>query len=285
MNGYPNGEKFYRQSGRIQEELIKLGVETDVKRNGEITAKLLENGEIATNVNGYDFVLYLDKDKYLSRLLEGAGLRVFNSSSAIEICDDKALTYLALRKSGLKIPKTVFAPLCYTPNAKPSESFLSEAESLGYPIVAKKSYGSFGAGVALVRNRNDLEKIEKEWLYQPHFYQEFVGKAGKDIRVIVIGGKAVASMERIAKEGEFRSNIELGGRGESIDLPEAYRKTAEAVARELRLDYCGVDLLEGETPIVCEVNSNAFFEGVESVTGINVAKAYAEYMINTVKNK
>ena len=285
MNGYPNGEKFYRQSGRIQAELTALGVQTDVKRNGEITAKLLENGVIKTTAKDYDFVLYLDKDKYLSRLLEGAGLRVFNSATSIEICDDKALTYLALRNHGVKIPETIPAPLCYTPNATPSVEFLEEVESLGYPLVAKKSYGSFGAGVALVKNRAELEKSEREWLYIPHFYQAFVGKVGRDIRVIVIGGKAVAGMARIAKDGEFRSNIELGGRGEKIELSPLYRETAEKVATALGLDYCGVDLLEGETPIVCEVNSNAFFEGLESVTGVNIAKRYAEYMLETISKK
>ena len=108
---------------------------------------------------------------------------------------------------------------------------------------------------------------------------------GKDVRVIVIGGEAVAAMERIAQEGEFRSNIELGGAGKVFDLSKEYKELAERVANVLQLDYCGIDLLEGKDGgIVCEVNSNAFFEGIESVTGINVAKAYAEYIYKTIKN-
>ena len=120
-------------------------------------------------------------------------------------------------------------------------------------------------------------------MYVPHFYQKFVGTKGKDIRVIVIGKRSVAGMRRIACEGEFRSNIELGGHGEKIELSKEYIAAAEQVAKHLNLDYCGVDLLEGETPIVCEVNSNAFFEGLESVTGVNVAKKYAEYIVNEMK--
>ncbi len=285
MNAYPNGEKFYRQSGRIAEELNALGVETDVRLNGEIEAKLTQDGELSTAAAAYDFAVYLDKDKYLSRVLEGAGLRLFNSAAAIETCDDKMLTYLALAKSGLKIPETVSAPLCYTPNVQPQKAFLERVEELGYPLVAKKSYGSFGAGVALIENRDALKKTETEWLYLPHFYQRFVGKKGRDVRVIVVGGRAVAAMERIAQKGEFRSNIELGGKGIKIELTEEYRAAAEKVAEVLRLDYCGVDLLEGETPIVCEVNSNAFFEGLEGVTGFNVAKAYAEHIVKTMKKE
>jgi RimK family alpha-L-glutamate ligase len=283
MNAYPNGEKFYRQSNRIKAELELLGVQTDVLLNGEASAKLTEDGKITTAADSYNFVVYLDKDKYLSRLLEGAGLRLFNSASAIETCDDKMLTYLALSRKGVKIPETVSAPLCYTPNAIPQKSFLNEVEKLGYPIVAKKSYGSFGAGVELVKNRTELEEIERKWLYVPHFYQKFVGKKGRDIRVIVIGGQAAGAMERVAVGEEFRSNIELGGRGEKIELPEEYKLVAEKTAAIIGLDYCGVDLLEGETPIVCEVNSNAFFEGLEGVTKLNIAKLYAEYIVKTMK--
>lgn len=282
MNGYPNGVKFYRQSGRIKEELEKLGVRTDIFLNGEITATLTSTGKISSDFLGYDFCVYLDKDKYLARLLTGAGMRLFNSAASIETCDDKMLTYLALAGTGLAIPQTISAPLCYTPSATPQKSFLDEVEKLKYPLVAKKSYGSFGAGVALVKNRTELEEIEREWLYLPHFYQEFVGKKGRDIRVIVIGGKAVAAMERIAQGDEFRSNIELGGKGRVIELTEEYQKAAEVAAERIGLDYCGVDLLEGETPIVCEVNSNAFFEGLEGVTGINVARLYAEYIFKII---
>ena len=283
MNGYPSGEKFYRQSARIKDELEKLGVPTDVLLNGELKARVSENATPIAALDEYSFCVYLDKDKYLSRILEGAGMRLFNSAEAIEVCDDKMTTYLCLQGAGVKIPTTISAPLCYTPNSQPKDSFLDEVESLGYPVVAKKSYGSFGAGVRLAKNRQELEEIEREWMHLPHFYQEFVGAKGRDIRVIVIGKKAVAGMRRIATEGEFRSNIELGGHGERIELSKEYVRVAERVAEHLNLDYCGVDLLEGETPIVCEVNSNAFFEGLESVTGVSIAKKYAEYIVGEMK--
>lgn len=289
INAYPNGEKFYHQAGRIASELQTLGIETDIFRNGELSAWITEKGEVETSLQKeYDFCVYLDKDKYLGELLQKSGLRLFNSASAVSVCDDKMSTYFAL--VGCKVPmaKTISAPLCYTPAATPSELFLSQvANVLGFPLVAKKSYGSFGAGVRLVRDVQELKNVETEWLYIPHFYQAFIEESqGKDVRVIVIGGRAVAAMERVAQEGEFRSNVELGGVGRTINLPMEYKELAERVADVLQLDYCGIDLLEGKDGgVVCEVNSNAFFEGMELVTGINVAKAYAEYIYKTVKNQ
>lgn len=288
INGYPNGEKFYRQAERIANELRGLGVETDVYRNGEIAAMIGSTGDVtAFTPKKYDFAVYLDKDKYLGKMLEKTGLRLFNSATAVETCDDKMTTYLALQNAGVRLAESIPAPLCYTPNAKADERFLQTvAKELGFPLVMKSSYGSFGAGVQLVRDMTELIETEQKNLYRPHFYQAFIAESsGRDIRVIVIGGKAAAAMERVAMNGEFRSNIELGGKGRKITLSPEYATLAERAAIALGLDYCGVDVLEtSDGGVICEVNSNAFFEGLENTTGINVAKKYAEYIFEQVKN-
>lgn len=287
INAYPNGAKFLRQGERIASALRSLGITTDVKRNGEVVAWIDGKGTIDSDVvREYDFAVYLDKDKYLGRMLEACGLRLFNSAEAVEYCDDKLLTYLRLKDVNLPLADSVPAPLCYTPNAKPDEKFLDfVAEKLGFPLVVKKSYGSFGAGVQLVHGMPELKKIEQELLYEPHFYQRYIEEScGRDIRVIVVGGKALAAMERVAQKGEFRSNVELGGVGRRIDLGETYRVVAERAAKALGLDYCGVDLLETKAgPALCEVNSNAFFEGLEKTTGVDVAAAYAEHIRDCMK--
>lgn len=286
INAYPNGEKFIRQSERIAQELRLLGVETTVLRNGELSVTVGGTGEVSVSLQAsYDFAVYLDKDKYLGAALERTGLRLFNSARAVELCDDKITTYLALQKAGLRLAETVPAPLCYTPNAIPNEAFLKRvAEQLGFPLVVKKSYGSFGAGVRLARDYQELKMAAQAFLYEPHCFQKFISEAaGRDIRVIVIGGKAAAAMARVAKEGEFRSNVELGGQGVPVSLSDEYAEAAERAAQTIGLDYCGVDLLETkEGPVLCEVNSNAFFEGLESVTGFNVAGAYAAHIVKTV---
>lgn len=287
INAYPNGEKFLRQSTRIAEELQKLDVTVDILRSNQILARIDGEGNAWTDlVNAYDFCVYLDKDKYLGRLLEKKGLRLFNRAKAVEICDDKIVTYLALMGAEIPLIETIPAPLCYTPNAKVDEKHLqSVAKILGFPMVVKKSYGSFGEGVQLVHGMPELQKAAQELLYQPHCFQKYISHScGKDIRVMVVGGKAVASMERVAKEGEFRSNVELGGVGRTILLSKECQTLAEKTAKTLDLDYCGVDILQTEKgAVVCEVNSNAFFEGLEKTTGVNVAAIYARHIVNTMK--
>ena len=286
INGYPNGPKFYTQGERIASALRAEGIAVDLMKNGEVTSCIHGDGQMETILSTrYDFAVYLYKDKYLGTMLESTGLRLFNSAKAVEICDDKLLTYLALAGCGLRLATSIPAPLCYTKNALPNQAFLENvADKLGFPLVAKKSFGSFGVGVKLVHGMAELQETEQEWLHQPHFYQQFIqGAGGKDYRIIVIGGKAIGCMQRIAKAGEFRSNIELGGKGEKANPPEEYFQAAELAAKTLGIDYCGVDLLETETgPVLCEVNSNAFFEGFESVTGLDVAALYAQYIAATL---
>lgn len=287
INAYPAGEKFYRQANRIAEELRLLGVEVDILRNGEVYALIDAQGGLQASVaDKYDFAVYLDKDKYLGAMLEKAGLKLFNDPKSVEICDDKMLTYLALAGQGIRLAKSIPAPLCYTKNVKADKNFLQFlGKELGFPLVVKKSFGSFGAGVQLVHGIEELEKVAQEFLREPHFFQEYIQESsGRDIRVMVVGGKTVAAMERVAQDGEFRSNVELGGVGRRVEMDPIYAQTAEKAAKVLGLEYCGVDLLQTKDgPVLCEVNSNAFFEGLEKTTGCNVAAAYAKRIVECMK--
>ncbi len=269
-----------KQAERLKQELNKLNVFVDIISDGFHTK--IEDGEIKTDIK-CDFAVYLDKDKYFSKALENSGIRLFNSHDAIRTCDDKAKTYLALSNKGIKMPKTLFGSLCYDKDCKISENSINKIiDELGFPLIIKESFGSMGKGVYKADNVLDLKAIMEKVKLKPHLFQEFIkNKSGTDVRVIVVGGKAVASMERVSDK-DFRSNVALGGKCVQIDLPDKFKKTAEKCADILKLDYCGVDLLYGENeePIVCEVNSNAFFFGIEKATGVNVAKLYAEYIIS-----
>ena len=138
-----------------------------------------------------------------------------------------------------------------------------------------------GKNVYLAENIEELKAVAEKVKCSPHLFQKYLGaKKGTDVRVIVIGGKAVAVMERF-NDKDFRSNVALGGKCRKIDPPASFIKAAEKCAKLLKLDYCGVDLLYGDNgePYVCEVNSNAFFFGISETTGINVARLYAEYIV------
>ena len=270
------------QAERIRAELVSLGAEAEIESNFGLAS--IKDGKVCAEK--YAFCVFLDKDKIAARLLEKSGLRLFNSCEAIETCDDKMLTHIALANNGVSMPDCIYAPLRYTPNLSPDGHFINTVKTkLGFPLVAKINYGSLGAGVGLIRNEDELKIFEERNMLAPHFYQQFIDcGAGEDIRVIVVGGKFLCAMKR-HNDNDFRSNIELGGTGSVYQPDDKLIELCEKVARLLNLDYCGIDILTNEDGkrYVCEVNSNAFFAAAERVCQVNVAREYASHMINLVK--
>lgn len=272
INAYTQSESELFQPNRLREELEKLNVSVMIARN------VCFNG-----AEDYDFCVYLDKDKYTARKLEGAGVRLFNRAQAIETCDDKMLTHIALH--GFLQPRTISAPLCYTSGSPVSEALLDHIEcEIGYPVVVKECFGSLGKGVYKAENREELQEICKKLQQKPHLFQEYIATGfGKDVRAVVVGGKFLCAMKRSSGSGDFRSNIGAGGTGEPFELDGNTKAVCEDIAKRLQLDFCGIDLLFGERGfVVCEVNSNAFFATTERVTGVNVARAYAEHIVSEI---
>lgn len=284
-NAYSNIKSSVYQSERLKEEFDKLDVQIDIVKNNYFANYIDECGNIKSEIINYDFCIYLDKDKYILNMLDKIGLKTFNNCQAIVTCDDKMLTHIALSQNGIKMPTTLSGLLCYSDESSLNMFTVEKLETiLKYPIVIKESYGSLGKSVFLVQNRSELLSKMEELKLKPHLFQQFIrSSCGQDVRVVVIGKKVFASMRRVSKT-DFRSNIELGGVGEPYELNENFISMSEKIAEILNLDYCGIDLLFGENgePILCEVNSNAFFGGIEKVTSKNVAKKYAEYIYNTI---
>ncbi len=285
LNAYAQPKQSVEQAERLKREFDFLNTKVDILLNGSFKTALV-NGKIHTEIKKYDFAVFLDKDKYLSALLEKAGVKLYNSHDSIRVCDDKAETIIKLSSFSIPLPDTLFGPLSYLESNPVLEEFLNSVEeTLGFPVVVKECYGSMGKGVYIAYNRLELEKIIEKVKQKPFICQKYVDfKKGVDVRVIVIGKKAVSSILR-TNEKDFRSNVGTGGVGQNFQPPKSFLQLAEKVAKVLNLDYCGVDLLfeNDNSALVCEVNSNAFFEETERVTGKNIARLYAEYIINDCK--
>ncbi|HCU56134.1 MAG TPA: RimK family alpha-L-glutamate ligase [Clostridiales bacterium] len=262
---------------KLSAVLSLLGITAPVLKSTDLSLYVSEGvqGEIP-----FDFAVYLDKDDHFARLLEARGVRLFNSAESIRLADDKMLTHIALAPY-VRQPKTISSPLFFAGEEDPA--FLDRVEQeLSYPIVVKKCFGAFGKQVYLAKDRNSLVSLRSQLIKEPHIYQQFIPCDSSDIRVITIGGKAVAAMKRkAASPDEFRANAELGGTGEAIALTPALRTVAESASRALGLEYAGVDLLWDEKGyLVTEVNSNAHYKLIEEVTGVPVASLYANYILS-----
>ncbi len=272
-----------RQVVRLREELLRLGVAADVMRNNGFFARVADNGKCAERLRSYDFCIYLDKDKYASCVLS-KHMRLFNSAAAIESCDDKMTTHILLSDSGIPMPPTIAGLLCYDKTAQiPDCAVDSVIDALGLPVIVKQAYGSMGSGVFKANTKKQLKALMQKFKCEPHLFQQYIQSSdGRDLRVIVVGGKVLGGIQR-RSNGDFRSNIGLGGSATAVPVPLTVQDYALKAAQTLGLDYCGIDFLYGtddKSFYLCEVNSNAFFDAFEGATNINVAGAYAQYIID-----
>ena len=186
------------------------GMELDVRTNAELCC---ETATGAFAAGAFDFVLFWDKDVQLAWQLEQLGMRVFNGASAILACDDKALTWLRLRRAGIPMPRTILAPKTFANVGYPQVRFAAEAaRALGFPVVLKECFGSFGQQVYLFHDVDALCQKVQSLAGTPLLFQELIHESyGRDARINVVGGRVVACMLRQSTDGDFRSNLTRGG--------------------------------------------------------------------------
>lgn len=292
-NGGLKSPKYMELNELYAKAAKKLGITLQLIANNEIYC-LIEDGKnmikVPTAAFEPDFILFLDKDIRLAKQLEKLGYRLFNSREVIENCDDKILTFEVLANSGIKMPKTLFSAMLFngTGNGEADLGFTNIIEeTFSYPLVIKEAFGSFGAQVYLIHNREELIAKQKELLYVPHLYQEFIASSkGRDLRIYVVGNQVVASMYRHS-DTDFRANISNGASMTPYEPSEAFCELAIKATQELGADFTGVDLLFGENnePILCEVNSNAHIKNIYDCTGIDVAEAIFKHILEVLHHE
>ena len=276
VNSFMNTDKFVSLYEMLSTAFKKHNVTLDIKKASDIS---LEVG--ANIINKPDFAIFWDKDIYLAERLEKSGVRLFNNKKAVLLCDNKILMYQALKENNIKIPRTFIAPKTFEGLNYHDRSFLKEViDEIGFPIVVKEAYGSFGEQVYLANNEASLNKIIDSIGYKDFLLQEYIASSkGKDVRINVVGDKAIVSMLR-ENDNDFRSNISSGGHGSIYQPSKEFIDLALKATKALGLDFAGVDVMFGKDgPILCEVNSNPQFASTLKATGINLADYIADYII------
>jgi ribosomal protein S6--L-glutamate ligase len=209
------------------------------------------------------------------RQFEMMGVYTLNESVAITRARNKLRALQLLARKGIGMPVTGFA---HAPDD--TRDLISLVG--GAPMVVKLTEGTHGVGVVLCETDKAAESVIDAFRGLDAYFlvQEFIEEArGADIRCFVIGGRVVASMQRQARPGEFRSNLHRGGSASAVKITPEERSTAVRAARILGLNVAGVDLLRSNHgPVVMEVNSSPGLEGIEKATGVDIAGQIVEFV-------
>ncbi|HEX3076978.1 MAG TPA: RimK family alpha-L-glutamate ligase [Lachnospiraceae bacterium] len=288
-NEFLNTEKYTELNMWLVDAAKENGIELLIKTNAELLVAIGAVSRLNEMLEREKptFVIFWDKDIRLAEYLESIGLRLYNRARSIEICDNKAMTHIVLNKNGIRMPKTIIAPMTYENIGYKNYSFLTDvSKELSFPLVVKESFGSFGQQVYLVHDQGELLSKVQEIRTKPMIFQEYIKASfARDIRINVVGREAVATMFRYSETGDFRANISNGGRMRCYEPSKEQIDLAVRCVEAIGLDFAGVDLLfdEEEQPIVCEVNSNAHFKNIFDCTKVNVAKHIIDYICNDLQ--
>jgi ribosomal protein S6--L-glutamate ligase len=204
----------------------------------------------------------------VTRHFESAGVFCLNDAAAIARSRDKLRSLQMLAEQGIDMPVTGFA------NSPLDTKDLIKMVG-GAPLVIKLLEGTQGRGVVLAETSKAAESVINAFksLQANILVQEFIKEAqGRDIRCFVIDNKVVGSMERQAAEGEFRANLHLGGSASIVQVTQEEQDMAIRSARIMGLKVAGVDIIRSSSgPKVLEINSSPGLEGIETVTGEDIA--------------
>lgn len=202
---------------------------------------------------------------------------VYSSARALGItrARNKATTLQIMAKKGIPIPETLFSINPY--NIEDQIRLLG-----GAPVIIKLQEGTQGRGVILAESKKSAKSII-DTFYQMDtsiLMQRYIEEAnGEDLRIVVVGGKVIASMKRKSQLDDFRSNVHRGGLTEAVKITPKEEKIAIDASRYLGLGVAGVDIMRAKNgPVLIEVNASPGLKGIEAATNVNVAKHIIEFL-------
>lgn len=269
---------------RFKEEAARMDISLKVYNPAHFDLIVDENTRDSVLINGkavplpdvvYPYFNHHDHSYFslaIVRQLERMGCLVYNKAETIEMVRDKLHTHQVLAEKGITSPKTMLAKFPV------DDDMVNMIErTLGFPVVVKTLKGALGVGVFLIDSpkafKDQMDLIGQTAPDIQLIFQQFVeASKGRDLRLFVVDGELVASMERRAKEGDFKANYSSGGTVHEFKADKVAIDLAVATAKALDIQIGGIDLLflkdGGYT--ICEANTFPGFKGLEKASGVNV---------------
>jgi ribosomal protein S6--L-glutamate ligase len=231
-----------------------------------------------SNVSTYNTIV--------THVLTRAGISFPNPPTAVELAYNKWDSHCIFRDAGLPVPKAALVTTV--------DEAQDAAHRLGFPLVVKELKGTQGLGVRLARDETELvaEIRDLHIDLQPLMLEHYIECGSMDRRVVMVGNKLVAAMDRHAREGDFRANISLGGHGEKCVVSDYEVRLVERAQQLLGLRFVGMDIgivadvLPGReylpvgSAFLIEANAEAGLDGLYRTTGVDGSEVVADMMLD-----
>ncbi len=142
-------------------------------------------------------------------------------------------------------------------------------------VVVKPIHGNGGKAIFRVPAEGDnlsalFEVFNQTWP-EPHMVQPFLPEVAKgDKRIVLIDGEVAGAINRKPGEGEFRSNLAVGGSAEATELTAREQEICAAMGPELKrlgLIFVGIDVIGGQWLTEINVTSPTGIQAIDRFNG------------------
>jgi ribosomal protein S6--L-glutamate ligase len=239
--------------------VITLGVKTNFSDYSEAEAAMIREAPIIY----YPTTFYAD-------LFDAFGKKTFPSYHTYKCVQDKIKQTALFNLLEIPHPRT---RVYYGKRQKQKIR-----DQFQFPFIAKIPRGSaMGRGIFLIENREQLEQYCE--CTHVAYIQEYL-PIDRDIRVVVIGNTVAHAYWRIAKEGEYRSNIAVGATVSLEKVPDDAVALALHTARACGWNDVGIDVVRHQNRYyILEANMKYGKEGFRKA-GID----YRQLMQTKIEN-
>ena len=214
--------------------------------------------------------------------LEGMGVNIINCLKTGVFAGNKLYTHMLLKKFGVPTP---YASVTFS-----KEAAIEMLEKQGYPKVIKPTVGSWGRMISKLNDKDAAEGIIESRenmypIYQIHYLEEFVERPPRDIRAIMVGDKIVAAIYRHSGNGNWKTNMALGGRAEKCEVTGEMEEMCIKAKNAVEGQIVGVDLMESRDKglVVHEVNNTTEYKNTVRVCEVDIPSLMIDYALNSKK--
>lgn len=146
-------------------------------------------------------------------------------------------------------------------------------------IVVKPIHGNGGKAIFRVpengENLTALFEVFNQTWPEPHMVQPFLPEVAQgDKRIVLVDGVVAGAINRIPGEGEFRSNLAMGGSAEATQLTPREQEICDALGPDLRrlgLTFVGIDVIGGKWLTEINVTSPTGIVAIDRFNGTDTA--------------
>ncbi len=214
--------------------------------------------------------------------LEGLGVNVINCLNTAVFAGNKLFTHMLLKKQNVPTP---YATVAFSKDAA-----LEALDEQGYPKIIKPTVGSWGRLISKLNDKDSAEGIidsrEKMYpIYQVHYLEEFVKRPPRDIRAIMVGDKVVAAIYRTSGNGNWKTNMALGGIAEECKVSPEMEEMCIKAKNAVQGKIVGVDLMESDERglVVHEVNNTTEYKNTVRVCDVDIPSLMLDFALQQGK--